>query len=157
MSHQKLTSQVLGFESRPSILPGPTWDVMAIFHMELSEKAEIHICFKMGPHASPPYDLLIRCRWSAWAMPLLPQSPSRALVLVRCRSTPWASQARILEVLLARPLLLVHTTTRPSTSPSTTGCPFFWIAKPWDWDCSSTIPGLRSLPLVVLQSQDCSS
>ena len=35
--------------------------------------------------------------------------------------------------------------------------PFAGIAKTWDWDCSSTIPGLRSLPLVVLQSQDCSS
>ena len=52
-------------------------------------------------------------------MPLLPQRMHRPCLLVRCRATPWASQARILEVLLARPLLLAHTTTRLSTPPST--------------------------------------
>ena len=37
-----------------------------IVHMELSEKAGKPHLFQMGPHASPPYDLLIRCWWSAW-------------------------------------------------------------------------------------------
>jgi hypothetical protein len=49
----------------------------------------------------------------------------RPCLLVRCRATPWASQARILEVLLARPLLLAHTSVhndRPSTLPIPRGC-----------------------------------
>ena len=67
------------------------------------------------------YDLLIHCRWSAWAMPFLPQRMRRPCLLVRCRSTPWASQARILGVLLARPLLLADTTTHGTSQCSQPG------------------------------------
>ena len=41
------------------------------------------------------YDLLIHCRWSAWAMPFLPQRMRRPCLLVRCRSTPWAQDRRL--------------------------------------------------------------
>ena len=67
------------------------------------------------------YDLLIHCRWSAWAMPFLPQRMRRPCLLVRCRSTPWASQARIFGVLLARPLLLADTTTHGTSQCSQPG------------------------------------
>ena len=45
----------------------------------------------------------------------------RPCLLVRCRATPWASQARILGVLLARPLLLANTTTHGTSQCSQPG------------------------------------
>ena len=54
-------------------------------------------------------------------MPFLPQRMRRPCLLVRCRSTPWASQARILGVLLARPLLLADTTTHGTSQCSQPG------------------------------------
>ena len=54
-------------------------------------------------------------------MPFLPQRMRRPCLLVRCRSTLWASQARILGVLLARPLLLADTTTHGTSQCSQPG------------------------------------
>ena len=64
-------------------------------------------------------------------MPFLPQRMRRPCLLVRCRATPWASQARILGVLLARPLLLAHTTTHCLTMFATRPRPSRRRDKNW--------------------------
>ena len=59
------------------------------------------------------------------------QRMRRLCLLVRCRATPWASQARILGVLLARPLLLAHTTTHGLTMFATRPRPSRRRDKNW--------------------------
>ena len=59
------------------------------------------------------------------------QRMRRLCLLVRCRATPWASQARILGVLLARPLLLAHTPTHGLTMFATRPRPSRRRDKNW--------------------------